>query len=56
MSANGSHQRASDPLAAQFPEKVEAVDDVKAWELVDSRIGQYMPRRIRGSCRGRALG
>jgi len=48
--------------AAQFPEKVEAaradgaVEDVKAWELVDPEIGRYMPRRIRGSFRGRALG
>ena len=27
-----------------------------AWELIDSEIGRYMPRRIRGSFRGRALG
>ena len=25
-----------------------------AWEQVD--VGRYMPRRVRGSCRGRALG
>ena len=26
----------------------------QAWEQVD--VGRYMPRRVRGSCRGRALG
>jgi hypothetical protein len=29
-------------------------DDVPAWELVEA--GRYMPRRIRGSYRGRELG
>lgn len=29
-------------------------DEFPAWELVDA--GRYMPRRIRGSCRGRELG
>jgi hypothetical protein len=29
-------------------------NDVSAWELVD--VGRYMPRRIRGSYRGRELG
>lgn len=32
----------------------EASDDVRAWEEVD--VGRYMPRRIRGSFKGRALG
>jgi hypothetical protein len=31
-----------------------AVEDVQAWELIDT--GRYMPRRIRGSFRGRELG
>lgn len=31
-----------------------ATDDVRAWEEIDT--GRYMPRRIKGSCRGRALG
>ncbi|HJT76181.1 MAG TPA: hypothetical protein VJ739_03180 [Gemmataceae bacterium] len=26
----------------------------RAWEQVD--VGRYMPRRIKGSCKGRALG
>jgi len=29
-------------------------EPVPAWELVEA--GRYMPRRIRGSCRGRELG
>jgi len=28
--------------------------DLKAWEQVDQ--GRFMPRRIKGSCKGRALG
>ena len=39
--------------AAQFLGEPEA-GEVPAWEMVDA--GRYMPRRIRGSCRGRALG
>jgi len=30
------------------------VDTIHAWELIDT--GRYMPRRIRGSFRGRELG
>jgi hypothetical protein len=43
---------------AQFPESLDPPGDeaVKAWELVDPEVGRYMPRRIRGSFRGRALG
>jgi hypothetical protein len=29
-------------------------EEVRAWEQVDA--GRYMPRRIKGSCKGRALG
>ena len=32
----------------------EAGDDTTAWEEVAP--GRFMPRRIRGSCQGRALG
>jgi hypothetical protein len=28
--------------------------EVRAWEEIET--GRYMPRRIRGSCKGRALG
>jgi hypothetical protein len=31
-----------------------AADDAPAWEEVAA--GRYMPRRIKGSCKGRALG
>jgi hypothetical protein len=34
----------SDPAPASYP----------AWEEVDP--GRFMPRRVRGSCQGRALG
>lgn len=29
-------------------------DDVRAWEEIEA--GRFMPRRIKGSCKGRALG
>jgi hypothetical protein len=49
---------AAGPDAAPFPDSLEPsmVDDLKAWELIDPAAGRYMPRRIRGSFRGRALG
>ncbi len=36
-----------------FTEEAET-ENLKAWEEID--VGRYMPRRIRGSNRGRALG
>jgi len=39
--------------AAQFTDEAEPAE-VQAWEQVDT--GRYMPRRIKGSCLGRALG
>lgn len=49
---------AKGPEAAQFPEILDqaTAEDLKAWELIDADAGRYMPRRIRGSFRGRALG
>ena len=49
------------PDAHQFPERLDPAEpvepvEVKAWELIDAEVGRYMPRRIRGSFRGRALG
>ena len=38
--------------AAQFAEA--DAEDPRAWEEVAA--GRYMPRRIKGSCKGRALG
>jgi hypothetical protein len=42
-------QRDTQDLA---PESLDS--DVRAWEEIEA--GRYMPRRIRGSFRGRALG
>jgi hypothetical protein len=51
------------PEAAQLPERLDQenidlrnTEKLKAWELIDAEAGRYMPRRIRGSFRGRALG
>jgi len=35
-------------------EEIRAIEDARPWEMVGS--GRYMPRRIRGSLRGRELG
>lgn len=40
--------------AAQFTAGAEQAEEVRAWEQVET--GRYMPRRIKGSCKGRALG
>ncbi len=39
--------------AAQFTSEGGS-GEVMAWEQIDT--GRYMPRRIKGSCKGRALG
>jgi len=39
--------------AGQFAAEARPAD-ARAWEQVDE--GRYMPRRIKGSCKGRALG
>jgi hypothetical protein len=36
------------------PEEESNPEAVPAWEQIEA--GRYMPRRIRGSCRGRSLG
>ena len=58
MSVSRARPDANGPEAAQFPENLDqaAAADPKAWELIDAKVGRYMPRRIRGSFRGRALG
>jgi hypothetical protein len=50
-SMNESNQT---PAAAQFESPQEAPLDVAAWQEVEP--GRFMPRRVRGSCVGRALG
>ena len=62
MSEATSRRDPNDLEAAQFPEDIDqaTVEDpeaqYEAWELIDPETGRYMPRRIRGSFRGRALG
>jgi hypothetical protein len=41
--------RQEDTPPSQIPEA-----DVPPWEMIAD--GRYMPRRVRGSCRGRELG
>ena len=43
----------AETTAAQFSDE-PAPAEARAWEQVDA--GRYMPRRIKGSCKGRALG
>jgi len=44
---------ALDAKGPHFEHELEPVEAL-AWEQVEA--GRYMPRRIRGSCKGRALG
>jgi len=46
-------EKSNDATAAQFTGEVAEGEEV-AWEQVEA--GRFMPRRIRGSFRGRALG
>ena len=43
----------AEPAAAQFAAETDT-DAAPAWEEIAA--GRYMPRRIKGSCKGRALG
>ena len=49
----GRAQGVEQAAAAQFTHEA-ATGDGPAWEEIDT--GRYMPRRIKGSCKGRALG
>lgn len=56
MASEGAENRGEEvenATNAQFDGSVEG-EVVAAWEQVE--VGRYMPRRIRGSYRGRALG
>jgi hypothetical protein len=55
MGTEELHDRAGEGKqdAAQFTVEAEPAE-VRAWEQVER--GRYMPRRIKGSCKGRALG
>ena len=43
-----------DPTLRQQFSLTPALQKPAAWEEIDP--GRYMPRRVRGSCQGRALG
>jgi hypothetical protein len=45
--------RVVDAAISQLPVGAEAADPL-AWEMIEP--GRYMPRRVRGSYRGRVLG
>ncbi len=56
MGPEGTQDRAAtaeQAAAAQFAEEA-LPGEARAWEELDA--GRYMPRRIKGSCKGRALG
>jgi hypothetical protein len=56
MEHEEQHERgrgADQATAAHFTDDA-GTDGVLAWEEVAA--GRYMPRRIKGSCKGRALG
>jgi hypothetical protein len=53
MKSEQERDRVGQATAAHFTGTTEA-REVRAWEEVDA--GRYMPRRIKGSCKGRALG
>ena len=56
MGIEQPHERASEmepATAGQFTGEA-GPGEVPAWEEVAT--GRYMPRRIKGSCKGRALG
>jgi hypothetical protein len=53
MSVIGSRQDLRSALLPEIPGEAPA-DEFAAWEQIDA--GRYMPRRIRGSFRGRELG
>ena len=53
MKPDERQAEARQATAAHFTDEAEP-GEVPAWEEIDT--GRYMPRRIRGSYKGRALG
>ncbi len=47
-------KQAADPIETTPHFAAEVEPDAQAWEEIEA--GRFMPRRIRGSYRGRALG
>jgi hypothetical protein len=52
----GVHSRGEGGERSRGAQAVEKAtpEEVRAWEEIEA--GRYMPRRIRGSCRGQTLG
>lgn len=50
---SNTHEKFTGPESPHFADDGKA-EDVAAWTEIDE--GRFMPRRIRGSCLGRALG
>ena len=48
------NEKLSGPKSPHFCTDADSVEDVPAWTEVDE--GRFMPRRVRGSNQGRALG
>jgi hypothetical protein len=48
-----SHDQITDAMSPHFSTDGDS-PELPAWTEVDE--GRFMPRRVRGSCRGRALG
>jgi hypothetical protein len=55
MATVGFYGNAGEPEVTSIPPVPgQTAEEVRAWEVVTA--GRYMPRRIRGSYRGRELG
>jgi hypothetical protein len=52
MDESKLHDESQERVA--LPPDGDETDEVRPWEEIDT--GRYMPRRIRGSCRGMQLG
>ena len=54
MSEQPISEKLSGPQSPHFCTNEDTSEDVPAWTEVEE--GRFMPRRVRGSARGRALG
>lgn len=54
MSQKPLHELVTGPESPHFSVDGDAAEPVSAWTEIEA--GRFMPRRIRGSCQGRALG
>lgn len=54
MTKKTNQEKLNGPESPHFNTDGDAEENIPAWTEVDK--GRYMPRRVRGSSRGRALG